>query len=80
MGLDLLHGCAHEECEGSAVVGLTYANRVAAGIVTANRSYAVATIRDIEWHPNREIVVPLVVGAIAPQAGGGVELEAAGLW
>jgi hypothetical protein len=33
-GLDLLHGGAHEECEGSAVVGPTYPDRVAAGIVT----------------------------------------------
>jgi hypothetical protein len=41
---------------------------------------AVVTIRDIEWNPNCEIVVPLAVGAVAFQAGGGVELEAAGLW
>ena len=79
LGLDLLLGGAHEECEGSAVVGLTYAYRVAAGIVTANRGNAVPTIRDIEWNSNCEIVVPLVVGAVAPQTGGGVELETAGL-
>jgi hypothetical protein len=44
-GLDLLHGGAHEECEGSAVVGPTYPDRVAAGIVTANRGNAVVLSR-----------------------------------
>ena len=79
LGLDLLHGGTHEECEGGAVVSLPYANGVLSGVVTANRGNAVPTIRDIEWNSNCEIVVPLVVGAVAPQTGGGVELETAGL-
>jgi hypothetical protein len=79
LGLNLLHGAAHEKCEGDAVVGLSHADCAQAASVASDRCNTASTIRDVKRNSNREIGVPLVVCAVALRTVGGVEHEGARL-